>query len=319
MTRSTRLLAVLAVLLTACGHAVPTTPAQTGTLGNWYADAAAAPDASADAIADADADDAAPDAVADAADATPDALPDLPDAATADALADAPTADVVADDAADAADAPDLQEVADVPDAPDVADVADAPDAGDSSAGICFHGGPPAADAFVADIAPMDPGTCPTLTPPASWFATVPAPSLVVTPGFLGADGLFAPYVNDQWAPIVYGMQGSFHVWAGFTVAQIPNATASTLQLDVQIWGDTGCVTVNSGIANVVTAVPTTDGQYSTIFVGSSGIPTQFYVPAASSYLYCGIWLNLHMRVHDPVSGAWGEAVRTLRLYDSKP
>ena len=317
MTRSSRLLAVLALLLAACGHGVTTAPAQKGTLSNWYADAAAAPAASADAVAD-----AAPDQVADAADATADALPD---AATADALADAATADTAADGAADAAEAPDLPdvpEVADIPDVPDVADtadVADVPDAGDSGAGICFHGGPPAADAFVADSSPMDPATCPTLTPPASWFATVPAPTLVVTPGFLGADGQFAPYVNDQWAPIVYGMQGSFHVWAGFTVAQVPNATAASVQLDVQIWGDTDCVTVNSGIANVVTAVPTIDGQYSTIFAGSSGIPTQFYVPAASSYLYCGIWLNLHVRVHDPVSGAWGEAVRTLRLYDSKP
>ena len=197
--------------------------------------------------------------------------------------------------------------------------VPDVPDVDAGPPGVCFKGAPPTGDAFVADVPPDDPSVCPTVAPTSGWFTDVPPPSLEVTPGYLADTGEFVAYKEDDWVPIIYGMQGSFHVWAGFTVANIPNATAATFPLDVQIWADTTCVMVASGVANKVTTVPTIDGKYSNVFVGSSGVPVQFYVAAASSYMYCGIWVSLHIRVHDPVSNAWGEAVRTLRIYDSKP
>ncbi len=309
------LMVALTLLAAACGQAAAVPAAIDGTLSNWYPDGYVAEDAAPDAVADVGTADAVADAVADAGDATADTLPDLPDATTPDGLADAATAEVLTDatDAADAADVPDVADVADVADVPDV------PAADTGPAGVCFKGAPPSGDAFVADITATDPTTCPTTAPPATWVAPTPAPTLVVTPGFLGAGDAFVAYKDNDWVPIIYGMQGSFHVWAGFTVDGIPNATAPTLPLDVQIWGETSCVTVASGVAAKVATVPTTSGAYSNVFVGSSGVPTQFYVPAASSYLYCGIWLDLHIRVHDPVSNAWGEAVRTLRIYDSKP
>lgn len=323
MTRPNLWLAI-ALLLAACGKTSAVAEALDGTLTNWYPDGYLAADGSDTATVDATVDAATDaiadaDAVADASDATADTLPDLPDAVTADGLADAATADsdTSSDDAADIADVSDVADVPDAADVPDVPDAVDAPDTGPG--GICFKGGPPVGDAYVADVPATDPATCPTVPPTSSWFTSVPPPTLDVTPGFLDTDGNFKAYQDNDWVPLIYGMQGSFHVWAGFSVDKIPNATAATLPLDVQIWGDTECVTVASGVMAKVTTVPTATTAYSNVFVGSSGVPTQFYVPAASSYLYCGIWLSLHIRVHDPVSGAWGEGVRTLRLYDSKP
>lgn len=312
----------LLLLTSGCSKPVAAPATLDGTLGNWYADATEPDDSAHDAAVA----DATNDATADASDTVADTQPGLPDAATPDAatpdIAAPDTMDALADavtaDAGDASlpDSPDTAAVVDVADVPDVPDVAPL-DTGPP--GVCFKGAPPSGDAFVADILPDDPATCPTTAPPAAWFTTVPAPTLVVTPGTLGADGTFAAYENDAWVPIVYGQQGGFHVWAGFTVGKIANATAPTLALDVQIWADTSCVTVASGVKSKETTVQVGDGQYANVFTGSNGIPTQFYVPAGSAYLYCGLWLNLHIRVHDPVSGAWGEAVRSLRVYDSKP
>lgn len=294
------------LLLGACTTPGATHPAAAGTLSTWYPDGYVPVDATPDAGTEVAAPDTeAADALADADDATPAAAVDAADAATPDAIAGDVTADVA--------------DVADAADAPDIADIVDVPAEDTAPPGVCFKGAPPVGDAFVADIPPGDPDSCPTVTPPATWFTTVPAPTLTVTPGSLAADGTFSAYVNDGWAPINYGTQGGFHVWAGFTVGTLTGATAPTLPFDVQIWADSACTTVASGVASVVTTVQVADGVYSNVFTGSSGIPTQFYLPAASSYLYCGVWVNLHIRVHDPASGGWGEAVRSLRLYDSKP
>jgi hypothetical protein len=302
MTRWSWVFAAAAVLLiSACGSPGAATPEVDATLGNWFADGVALADTAPDA-AGTDA------AVADAIAVTPDVALDVADGATTDVqLADVVTADVVIADVADSA------AVSDVPDVVDVPDV----DAGPP--GVCFKGAPPSGDAFVADILPDNPSACPTNALPPTWFTgDVPAATLIVTPGSLDSTGAFSAYLNDAWVPIIYGPQGSFHIWAGFTISPLA-VTTPTLAVDVQVWADENCVTKASGVASKVTTVQVADGVYSNVFTGSSGIPTQFYVPAASSYLYCGHWVNLHIRVHDPASGTWGETVRSLRIYDSKP
>ena len=232
--------------------------------------------------------------------------PDVPDAVgTADAVA-AP--DAFADGAGDLA--------ADAPKDSAGAEVAAPADA--AAPGVCFKGGPPAPDAFVADVPPPQPASCPAVAPPGGWFTAVPPPTLQVVPGTLGADGSFAAYPNLAWVPLVYGSQGSFHIWAGFQVSGLAKGAAG-IALDVQIWLDDACTLVASGLASKVNAVLGSDGSYSNVYSGSLGVPTQFYVVAAKASLYCGSWVSLHVRVHDPAGGAWGESAVTLRLYDSKP
>lgn len=242
----------------------------------------------------------------------------LVDAAADVTMGDASASDVPLTDAlltdtlSDAADVPPLVDTQ--PDAaPDVAKDVDA-----GTPGLCFFGAPPAADAFVADMLQPDVQTCTPISPPSTWFpGSPPQPTLPLTLGLANGEGKFEPYIDGGWAPFGYGFQGGIHAWGGFTT-QLPGVVAASVTLDVQVWADSGCSPVASGLGNLVSAVPDGKGGYTNVAPGYSPVMTQFYVPASAASQVCGQWITLHVRVHDPVSGAWGDAQVNVRMYDTK-
>lgn len=254
---------------------------------------------------------AASDSIADAVSAAPDLAdtagePDGTDAQTS-ALPQDTTADTAVSDAADVTVLTDAT----------AADTGAAQDVDAGPPGVCFKGGPPQGDAFVADVPAPDAAPCPPPAVPPGWFADVPPATLSLTLGTGGSDGNFVPYSNGDWAPMVYGAQGGFHVWAGFKTV-LPGHTEPKVTMEVQIWSESECVKVGNGLGTLVTAVQLADGSYSNVFPTSMGVADAFYLVAALSWQYCGQWVTMHVRAHLPETAVWGESQVTLRLYDTK-
>lgn len=284
-------------------------------------------DAASDAQAAADLA-AADTAVTDVAQADEDAGL-LPDAVTEDAapIADADVEDAQLADVTDAA-------IADVA----IADVADAAapeawgcpyvdaknypyDAGDITAGFCFVGAPPAADAFVMDVPSPKDCPCPP-DPPVQFFGAAPIPpaTLVVELG-AGDDstGTFKPYADGDWVPIAHGPQGGIHVWAAF---RVPLASKEAkVKIQTRANSTIGCSLAGTGNTAVAYAAPdaAVPGTYTNASLAMPGIQVVFPSWGSESSAYCGQWLELRMQIRDVASGAWGEVRRTVRLYDSQP
>ncbi len=252
------------------------------------------------------------------ADSLPIDAPDLADsiqdlsvaASDAAALADAVTlADAATALAADATEVIDT-----VADSPDSADSADAVvDAGPQT---CFYGGPPAADAWVANVeAPAAP--CSETAPP-EWFdgQPLPKPTLDLKVGWRDAAGLWHPYNNGDWVPLLTAQQGGFHVEL-VPVVILPGQTAATTPLQVQSFTLAGCNSIGVAPTNNSIFVQTTgpDGEYT--LDPAKQVLTVFGVTIASIDKYCGIWVHVYWRVRIKDTNQWGEAVRLLRTYNA--
>lgn len=198
-------------------------------------------------------------------------------------------------------------------------DAAALPDTASTTAapGVCFKGAAPTGDVFVADVPRDDSAGCTPPPLPSAWFAEVPAPTLALTLGRGDAAGTFIPYLDGDWAPIFYGPQGGFHLWAGFRT-QLPGKTDASLLMDVQVWSESSCIKVASGLGSVATVLLGSDGNYSNVYTGAYGLADAFFVPASSSRFYCGQWVTLHVRARLRDTGLWGESAVTVRIYDTK-
>jgi hypothetical protein len=52
---------------------------------------------------------------------------------------------------------------------------------------------------------------------------------------------------------------------------------------------------------------------------GVFGALLYYGIPSIESVGFCNAWMKLHIRVRHVQSGAWGEAARWVRLYDTNP
>ena len=190
---------------------------------------------------------------------------------------------------------------------------------GELPAGLCFVGASPAADAFVLDVpAPSD---CTCAPDPPTFFGSDPiaAPTLSPELGYGdAATGAFVPYADGDWAPITHGPQGGIHVWAAFRAA-IAGATEPKIKVMTRATSTIGCALAGVNLTTAVLATPDAAvlGTYTNASAVAPGLQVAFPVWGGQSAAYCGQWLELHMQIRDPVSGAWGEVKRTVRLYDT--
>ena len=207
----------------------------------------------------------------------------------------------------------------------DVEDAGDAAlaDSTEDDAGpqTCFVNAPPGPDASVADVPQPDFSAC-TLGPPSFFKAgeTIAKPSLKVELGTHDpTTGAFVPYVDDQWLPMVHGPQGGFHVFLATRVT-LPGVSEAFVKLQGESLGYAGCKPAAIGKQPVMYANPDTTvaNAYTTATKTSAGTLVIFPVPSGLSHLYCGIWLELVVRVRQFGSDAWGESNLTVRLYDTQ-
>lgn len=180
--------------------------------------------------------------------------------------------------------------------------------------GTCFHGAPPAADAYVAPL-PAQP-SCPDVPPDFFDDAPVPPPTLKVEIGQLdAATRAFVPYGEGGFAPIVHGVQGGIHVWAALRVT-IPDLSACSLRVSAQIRGYRQCFYAGNAAERTPPLVVQAPGVYVT--------PPDFQAPAVvfkyiatDSGELCGDVEELRAQVRLPGSDRWGEGRVRVRLYDT--
>ncbi len=193
----------------------------------------------------------------------------------------------------------------------------------DSGPQVCFHGAPPGPNANVADVPQADFTKCKLPTP--SFFGTtcvVPSPTLKVELGTHNpVTGAFVPYVDNQWLPMVHGPQGGFHVYVATRVT-IPWGAGfdPVVKLQAEIQGYAGCKLAAAGKQPVLYAhaEKLKTGVYTTASTTSAGTLVVFPVSSGLSHLYCGIWLELVLRVRVFGTNKWGQATLTVRTYDMK-
>ena len=310
--------------VTADGAVADVAPRPDGTDGGPSADTAAPPaDLPSDAPgSDAQEDGAAPD------DATP--LSDADD-----------TADDTADDAADPADLSDGTVASDAGDTADVgSDVSEpppvsclTPDAAEPC-GACAQpkveiGVVPSAECETLDPAVCRVGTAPTpadvMTPlpepaPAccpstaefgDWTPTG-APTLGLEVGTMDPESLvFVPYQQRQWAPLVIGPQGMFHVWAGVRFS-LPGAPVESVKFTLVARGLDGC---NEVMTTTFTLAAYPDPAQPGVYVTPVDVTLLFPYGPLQACRFCGQWLDLRVAIHPAGADAWGEVQRSLRLY----
>ncbi len=195
-------------------------------------------------------------------------------------------------------------------------DVADA--AIDAGPQVCFHGGPPAADAWVADV-PAPTAVCSEVAPP-EWFdgQAVPAPTLNLQVGWRDKAGTWHPYNNGDWVPLLTANQGGFHVEL-VPVVMLPGQTAAVQGLQLQSFTLFGCDQIGNAATAMSTFVQTAgpEGEYT--LDPAKQVFTIFGTGIGNIDKYCGIWIHVYWRVRVKGTNQWGEAVRLLRTYNSLP
>ena len=183
---------------------------------------------------------------------------------------------------------------------------------------VCFDH-EPTAEETVADL-PMPPtGCCADVAPTfAKEGDELPEPTLAVELGVWDSEGAaFVAYEEGAWAPLRAGiMAGGFHIWAGFRVT-LPGGAPAKVKLQVSAQGLVDCQGYALGTSPVVFADRVGDSQqWQYANEKNPGVQVGFPYATTASCAFCGRWLDLRVAVRDSASGAWGEARRTLRLYD---
>lgn len=188
----------------------------------------------------------------------------------------------------------------------------------DVAPGVCF-GAAPASDAFVADVPMPRACTCAPDPPPFFGAEPVPAPTLHVDMG-VGQDGVFVPYADGQWVPIIHGAQGGIHVWVAWRIL-LPGHTEAKVKLVTRADSRIACSLAGTGSESTWYAASdaSVPGAYSNVSAIHPGVAVIFPLDGKDSGLVCGKWLALHVQIQDPVAKTWGEVRRTVRLYDDQP
>lgn len=254
-------------------------------------------------------------------------------AATADAsaAADAAGTDTAADDSvADAAGSVDTP----VTDAPadaagDVSPAALGPPSCPAGAPpkLCFTGCEPGPQTAVTPLAKPDPKACPPATPQLVWDGdgTAPPPTMPVELGVSDpVTGVFVPYKDGQWAPIVHGVQGGIHVWAGLRAALPKSTPKPPAKILVEMAGRSllGCQPVAAELSTKMFLFaesgpppgPASAGWWSGASTLAAGVPVAF--SENEPLPYCGKWIELRVEVRLPGTTVWGVGSTWLRLYD---
>ncbi len=126
--------------------------------------------------------------------------------------------------------------------------------------------------------------------------------------------GVFTPWQDGDWAPIIHGVQGGIHIPLSFVVV-LPSLELVKMKLLVQAQASVQCQAVALG-------------PPSTIAVQAIA-PDFGYRPAedvrviftnqvwTDSPKFCGQTILLQAQLQEPASGQWGQAQRWIHLYDT--
>ncbi len=184
----------------------------------------------------------------------------------------------------------------------------------------CYHKCQPAADAKAPSAAM--PAKCAAATTGLIWNTpdgkapTSPTLSFALGAGDVDS-GAFTPYTEGQWAPIVEGVQGGIHVWAGVRV-KLPPGSAPKVTLEVAGHALLDCKPVATELAGtskaIATADPTLPGWWTNARANVPGVPVAFEKNVAAPY--CGQWIELVAEVRVPGTTNWGRSSVVLRLFD---
>lgn len=187
----------------------------------------------------------------------------------------------------------------------------------------CPGPAPPAADAATG-IGPM-PAPLACQAPLAELFKGVaPGPASVQVE--LGVNdvvqGAFVPYQLGQWAPMVHGFQGGFHVNVAIRLrSKALQDPKLKVQAELRLYD--GCGVVGHGVTPMIWPQRDAGGDYLFPPLESSGVELRFLhqdgtnIQSGSSQDFCNRWYLLRAVVREWKSGAWGETTVTLRTYDT--
>jgi hypothetical protein len=194
------------------------------------------------------------------------------------------------------------------------------PDAGSISG--CYADVTMAPDIAACPLAPNPTGAAPpdvVLPEPPSPLGLfpettcVPTPTLQIAMGFTPlATGLFQPYLEHGWAPVVIGVQGGIHVPLAFSVV-LPGIEEAKVKLKLHAAVTMDCGEVAIGPPSIV-AVQAAAPE----FAYKSNFDLQIRFTGKHPFdapFYCGKWVRVGLQVQDATSGAWGQVTRTVQLY----
>ncbi len=188
---------------------------------------------------------------------------------------------------------------------------------------VCFFESPPGPGDQIAEL-PMPDASC-CKRPRPLFFkgdGPVPAPTLQVELGTSSpTTGNFVPWKQGLWVPMEYGNNGGsagFHISVAFRVV-LPGHDEAKVKLKVQARGNFACKETAFGVSPVIWVRQ--DGEldegYTNASPLKSGMRVAFAVKQNMWFQYCGIWVDMHLAVQDVSTGAWGEASRMVRTYQS--
>ena len=181
----------------------------------------------------------------------------------------------------------------------------------------------PAADASWGDVPVPDAVGCAHEDPLFFKGAPPPAPTLGVEVGTVNAAGVFVPYQEGDWVPLVHGSQGGFHLWAGLRV-KLPGSTVPKAKLQADMGVFAGCAQVSFGNNPAIYPERHADGSYVLGSAETPGLQMRFSADESGSEAnsavvtkFCNRWYVLRVAVRDVASQKWGAAAVRLRAYDT--
>ena len=145
----------------------------------------------------------------------------------------------------------------------------------------------------------------------------LPAPTLKVELGHL-VDGAFTPYKEQQFVPLVYGVQGGMHVWLAFRIT-IPTLKTDTASVALHSFGLDACKQVATG--PVTSFYPKAVAGEPGVYVYHSKLNPGLEVRIDGAKpndvgKFCGKWLDLRLQVLRIGTKEWGQGNVLLRTWD---
>ncbi|MSP90365.1 MAG: hypothetical protein EXR79_00940 [Myxococcales bacterium] len=188
---------------------------------------------------------------------------------------------------------------------------------------VCPGPAKPAADASWGDVAVPDTAGC-AKEDPQFFKGTAPPPqSLAIEVGVVNPGGVFVPYQDGDWVPLVHGSQGGFHVWAGLRF-KLPGSAVPKAKLQTDMVVRAGCAQVAYGNNPVIYPELQGDGSYVLGNAATPGLEMRFSADETGSEVnsaivgkFCNRWYELRVAARDMATQKWGTASVRVRAYDT--